>query len=104
MSKCKTQFQTLCYRISEDLVAQWCQVELETARLYKSGVRSPCPAELELFLLNLDGRIVPSEWKGFSFRGALMWDRYGRHLPMVSFVRINSPSKCYANSRAKTGE
>jgi hypothetical protein len=78
MSKCKTPFQTLCYGINEDLVAQWCRVDLETARLYKSGGSSPCAAELELFLLNLNGRIVPTEWHGFSVRGAFMWDPYGK--------------------------
>jgi hypothetical protein len=47
-------------------------VSSSVASKYKSGARRPSPAACELFKLKLEGRIVPDEWSGFSFRrGAL---------------------------------
>jgi hypothetical protein len=70
----------MCYGYPVDLIAQWCCVDVQTARHYKAGTRRPGKASLTLFSLNRDGAILPAEWQGFSFRGATMWDPYGKPL------------------------
>jgi len=80
LAKLRTKFQELCYGYPIDLIAQWCCVDLKTARHYKAGTRRPGRAALTLFALHLDGAILPAEWRGFSFRGGLMWDPYGKPL------------------------
>jgi hypothetical protein len=80
LAKLRTKFQELCYGYPVDLIAEWCCVDLKTARHYKSGTRRPGKAALTLFALNRDGAILPAEWQGFSFRGGTMWDPYGRPL------------------------
>jgi hypothetical protein len=69
----KSQFQELCYGIPVELIALWLQVSATVARKYKSGFRAPCPAALQLFKLKLEGRVVPDEWHGFSFRGGQLF-------------------------------
>jgi hypothetical protein len=80
LAKLRTKFQELCYGYPIDLIAQWCCVDLKTARHYKAGTRRPGKAALTLFALNRDGSILPAEWHGFSFRGSTMWDAYGKPL------------------------
>jgi hypothetical protein len=80
VGKPRTAFQELCYGIPVDLIAVWCCVDIQSARHYKAGTRSPGKPALELFRLNLDGRVLPAEWQGFSFRGGKMWDPYGKEL------------------------
>jgi hypothetical protein len=80
LAKLRTKFQELCYGYPIDLIAQWCCVDLKTARHYKAGTRRPGKAALTLFALNRDGAILPAEWQGFSFRGGTMWDPYGKPL------------------------
>jgi hypothetical protein len=80
LAQLRTKFQELCYGYPIDLIAQWCCVDLKTARHYKAGTRRPGKAALTLFALNRDGAILPAEWQGFSFRGGTMWDPYGKPL------------------------
>ena len=67
-------------RHSLDLIAQWCCVDLKTARHYKSGARAPGKSALVLFVLHANGLVLPAEWQGFSFRGGTLWDPSGRPL------------------------
>lgn len=76
--RARTAFQDLCYGIPELMIAKWCGVNIATAKRYKDGTRSSSSAVLELFRLNLEGRIVPPEWSGFCFQGGKMWDPDGR--------------------------
>jgi hypothetical protein len=80
LAKLATKFKELCEGYPPDLVAQWCCVDLKTARHYKAGTRRPGKAALTLFALNRDGAVLPAEWQGFSFRGDTMWDPYGKPL------------------------
>ena len=70
----KTVFRDLCYGIPVEVIAVWLQVSAAVALKYKNGSRVPCPAALELFKLKLEGRILPNEWHGFSFRGGHFFD------------------------------
>jgi hypothetical protein len=71
-SQIQKHFRELCYGIPIALIAEWCCVSTSVASKYKSGARVPSPATRELFMLKLEGRIVPDEWSGFCFRrGAL---------------------------------
>jgi len=65
----KSQFQELCYGIPVELIALWLEVSATVAHKYKNGSRAPCSAAFQLFKLKLEGRVVPDEWHGFSFRG-----------------------------------
>jgi hypothetical protein len=80
VSKSKTYFQELCYGCNVDLIAEWCGVDIKTARHFKAGTRRPGRQAQELFLLHRDGRILPAEWEGFSFRGGRLFDPYGKEL------------------------
>jgi len=80
VSKRRTSFQDLCYGIPVDLIATWCCVDIQTARHYKAGTRSPGRPARELFTLQLNGRVVPEAWDGFSFRDGKMFDPYGKEL------------------------
>jgi hypothetical protein len=80
LAKLRTKFQELCYGIPIDLIAQWCCVDLKTARHYKSGTRSPGKSALVLFMLHRNGLVLPAEWQGFSFRDGTMWDPSGKPL------------------------
>jgi hypothetical protein len=68
----------MCYGIPVELLAKWDCVRATVAAKYKKGTIVPSPAALELFKLNLEGRIVPEEWRGFVFRGGLLWDPSNR--------------------------
>lgn len=80
LGKRRTKFQELCHGIPVDLIASWCCVDVQTARHYKAGTRSPGRSALALFLLHLHGAVLPAEWRGFSFRGGTLWDPYGKPL------------------------
>jgi hypothetical protein len=71
-------FKNLCYGIPVDLIATWCAVDIQTARHWKSGSRVPGRGSYKLFVLHLDGRILPADWDGYSFRDGLMWDPFGK--------------------------
>jgi len=71
-------FKNLCHGIPVDLIATWCAVDVQTARHWKAGTRVPGSASYKLFALHLDGRILPADWEGYSFRDGVMWDPYGK--------------------------
>jgi hypothetical protein len=74
----RNTFKDLCYGIPIDLMATWCNVDLKTARHWKSGTREPGRSAWKLFALHLNGQVLPADWEGFSFRGGQMWDPYGK--------------------------
>jgi hypothetical protein len=78
--KPRTSFQDLCYGIPVDLIATWCCVDIQSARHYKAGTRSPNKASRKLFALHLEGAVLPPEWQGFSFRAGVLYDPYGKPL------------------------
>jgi Phage protein len=80
LAKIRTKFQDLCYGFPIDLIADWCCVDLKTARHYKSGTRIPGKAAAMLFTLFSRGLVVPAQWEGFSFRGFRLYDPYGKEL------------------------
>lgn len=71
-------FKKMCYGIPVDLLATWCCVDIQTARHWKSGTREPGKSAFKLFALHMEGKIVPADWDGFSFRNGHMWDPYGQ--------------------------
>lgn len=71
-------FKSLCYGIPVDLIATWCAVDIQTARHWKAGTRIPGKSSYKLFALHLEGRILPADWEGYSFRDGQMWDPYGK--------------------------
>jgi hypothetical protein len=80
LAKIRTKFQELCYGFPIDLIADWCCVDLKTARHYKSGTRRPGKAAAMLFTLFSRGAVIPAQWEGFSFRGSRFFDPYGKEL------------------------
>jgi hypothetical protein len=78
MVKLRESFKDLCYGIPVDLIATWCAVDIQTARHYKAGTRTPGKAAFKLFALHLSGQILPADWDGISFRDGQMWDPYGK--------------------------
>jgi hypothetical protein len=78
MVKLRETFKGLCHGIPVDLIATWCAVDIQTARHYKAGTRTPGKAAFKLFSLHLSGQILPADWDGFSFRDGQMWDPYGK--------------------------
>ena len=53
------------YGYPAELVAGWCAVSLNTAKLYKAGKRKPSVQALRLFTLHRDNLILNSEWRGW---------------------------------------
>jgi hypothetical protein len=49
-----------------ELVAEWCGVTVDTAKLYKSGRRKASRAVLRLFTLHRDGRVLGAAWDGWT--------------------------------------
>jgi hypothetical protein len=87
-----SQFQELSYGIPVELIAWWLEVSVNVALKYKNGSRVPCSAALQLFKLKREGRVVPDEWQGFSFRGGQFFGPDNRvfthgHLSVVLSVR-----------------
>lgn len=74
----RDSFKTLCHSYPVDLIASWCEVDIATARHYKAGTREPGKSAYRLFLLYREGRVLPADWEGFSFRNGVMWDPYGK--------------------------
>ena len=80
----RTAFQELCRGYPADLIATWCCVDVQTARHWKSGTRSPSRSAAQLFALYLNGQVLPADWEGFSFRQGVMWDPYGKPFTRAS--------------------
>jgi hypothetical protein len=78
MLKPRDSFKDLCYGFPVDLIATWCEVDVQTARHWKAGTREPGRSAYKLFALHLNGQVLPAEWEGFSFRNGQMWDPYGK--------------------------
>lgn len=74
----RTAFQELSYGVPVEVIARWLGVSVAVASKYKNGLHFPRAAELELFKLKLEGRIVPDEWDGFSFRGTQLFGPDGK--------------------------
>jgi hypothetical protein len=77
-------FKELCHGYPADLIATWCCVDVQTARHWKSGTRSPSRSAAQLFHLHLNGQVLPADWEGFSFRQGIMWDPYGKPFTRAS--------------------
>lgn len=60
---------TAFYGYPVEIVASWCRVSRVTARLYKSGVRSPSKPVFRLFTLHRDARVLGPEWDGWGVVG-----------------------------------
>jgi hypothetical protein len=60
---------TVFYGYPVEVLAGWCRVSRVTARLYKSGVRSPSKPVLRLFTLHRDARVLGPEWDGWRVVG-----------------------------------
>lgn len=71
-------FKDLSYSFPADLIATWCEVDIQTVRHWKAGTREPGAAAFKLFALHVEGRVLPADWEGFSFRDGKMWDPYGK--------------------------
>jgi hypothetical protein len=56
---------SIFYGYPAELIAQWCGVTLDTAKLYKSGRRKASRAVLRLFTLHRDGRVLGEAWRGW---------------------------------------
>jgi hypothetical protein len=48
-----------------ELIAQWCGITVDTAKLYKSGHRKASRTVLRLFTLHRDGRVLGVGWEGW---------------------------------------
>ena len=59
----------LFYGYPAELIARWCGVSVQTAKLYKSGARKPSRQVLKIFVLHRDGRVLGPEWREWSVRG-----------------------------------
>jgi hypothetical protein len=59
---------TIFYGYPDELIARWCGVSVQTARLYKSGARKPSRQSLRLFSLHRDGRVLGPEWREWAIR------------------------------------
>jgi len=59
----------LFYGYAPELIVRWCGVSMQTALLYKSGVRKPSRQALRLFTLHRDGRVLGPEWREWSVSG-----------------------------------
>jgi hypothetical protein len=60
-----------------ELIAQWCGVTVDTAKLYKSGARKASRAVLRLFVLHRDGRVLGEGWQGWQARAGTIADPDG---------------------------
>jgi hypothetical protein len=68
---------TAFYGYPADIVARWCAVSLDTAKLYKAGKRKPSRQSLKLFALHRDGYVLDEAWKGWCARGGKLTDPEG---------------------------
>ncbi len=60
-----------------ELIAQWCGVTVDTAKLYKAGSRKASRAVLRLFVLHRDGRVLGEGWRGWCARADTIADPDG---------------------------
>lgn len=56
---------TIFHGYPAELIAEWCGITLDTARLYKAGQRKPSRTVLRLFTLHRDGRVLGPAWEGW---------------------------------------
>jgi hypothetical protein len=68
---------TAFYGYPPELVALWCAVSLDTAKLYKAGKRKPSRQALKLFALHRDGQVLGGEWRGWAARDGKLIDPEG---------------------------
>jgi hypothetical protein len=68
---------SIFYGYSAELIARWCGVTVETARLYKAGSRKASRAVLRLFVLHRDGRVLGEGWEGWQSRAGTIVDPDG---------------------------
>jgi hypothetical protein len=68
---------TAFYGYPAELVARWCAVSVDTAKLYKAGKRKPSRQSLKLFALHRDGHILGEEWRGWCAREGKLTDPEG---------------------------
>ena len=66
------------YGYPVELIQRWCAVSIQTARLYKSGLRKPSRQALRLFTLHRDGRVLDEHWQGFAVHKGVLVDPQGR--------------------------
>jgi hypothetical protein len=60
-----------------ELIAAWCGVTVDTAKLYKSGARKASRAVLRLFVLHRDRRVLGAGWEGWHCDGGTISDPDG---------------------------
>lgn len=60
-----------------ELIARWCGVTVDTAKLYKAGSRKASRAVLRLFVLHRDGRVLGEGWEGWHAHGGTIADPDG---------------------------
>jgi hypothetical protein len=68
---------SIFYGYPPELIARWCGVTLDTAKLYKSGSRKASRAVLRLFTLHRDGRVLGAGWEGWRASEATIADPDG---------------------------
>jgi hypothetical protein len=68
---------SIFYGYPPELIARWCGVTLDTAKLYKSGARKASRAVLRLFVLHRDGRVLGDGWEGWIAGVGTIADRDG---------------------------
>jgi hypothetical protein len=68
---------TAFYGYPAEIVARWCAVSLDTAKLYKAGKRKPSRQSLKLFALHRDGYVLGEEWCGWAAREGKLIDPEG---------------------------
>lgn len=59
---------SIFYGYPPELIARWCGVTVDSAKLYKSGARRASRAVLRLFTLHRDGRVLGDGWEGWQAR------------------------------------
>ena len=67
------------YGYPEELIAEWCCVSVQTARLYKTGRRRPSKRVLKLFRLYRERRVLTDEWGGHKVIGDRLYAPNGVH-------------------------
>lgn len=62
------------YGYPPELIAEWCLVELDTARRWKRFEATPSRQAMRLFELHRDRKILGAEWRGWIVKGDLLCD------------------------------
>lgn len=55
-------------------IAHWCDVSAKTVRAWKAGTKQPSKRAVKLFTLYAHGKILGKEWRGWTVKGATLYD------------------------------